>query len=309
LPIGLLVDSLTTTILVGSLYALMAVGLTLTMAVIKLPNFAHAELITVGAFAALIVSLRLTGNPVAVLAIAFAVAALVALLTHWIVYRPLGKQKSSTYILILASFAVGLIIRYLLFLLADTFNLFDKRIQVAQEVWVQAGPLTLTNIFFWVVPTSIGLVGALSLLLNFTSLGRQMRALADNATLAKVVGVPAGHVINITWILAGGLAGVGGALWGIYTFVDPMVGWLAILSVFAAVVLGGLTSFPGTILGAFVVAFAENTLMQALNYWVGLDFSFKPAIPFVIIILVLLIRPQGLTGLFAGRRRNAGLER
>ena len=221
------------------------------------------------------------------------------------------------YVLILASFAVGLIIRYILFLLSDTFDLFDKRIQVAQQVWVQAGPLTLTNIFFWVAPTSIGLVVALSLLLNFTSLGRQMRALADNATLAKVIGVPTGRVVNLTWVLAGGLAGVGGALWGIYTFVDPMIGWLAILSVFAAVVLGGLTSFPGTILGAYVVAFAENTLMQALNYWFGLDFSFKPAVPFVIIIVVLLIRPQGLTGLFcryaprcriwSGRRMNINL--
>lgn len=309
MPIGLLVDSLTTSILVGSLYALMAVGLTLTMAVIKLPNFAHAELITTGAFAALIVSLSLTGNPLVVLPLAFLASAAVALVAHWTVFRPLNRQKSSTYVLILASFAVGLIIRYLLFILADLFDLFDKRIQVAQEVWVQAGPLTLTNIFFWVVPASLGLVLALSLLLNFTALGRQMRALADNPVLARVVGVPTGRVINLTWVLAGGLAGVGGALWGIYTFVDPLVGWLAILSVFAAVVLGGLTSFPGTIAGAYVVALSENTLMQALNYWFGLDFSFKPAIPFAIIILVLLIRPQGLTGLFAGLRRDAALER
>jgi branched-subunit amino acid ABC-type transport system permease component len=314
LPIGLLIDSLATSVLVGSLYALMAVGLTLTMAVVKLPNFAHAELISTGAYAALLVSLALAGsaaggNPLVVLLSAFAVAACVALLAHWTVFRPLGRRKSSTYVLILASFAVGLIVRYLLFLLADSFDLFDKRIQVAQEIWLQAGPLTLTNIFFWVVPVSIGLVVALSLLLNFTSLGRQMRALADNATLARVVGVPTDRVVNLTWILVGGLAGVGGALWGIYTFVDPLVGWLAILSVFAAAVLGGLTSFSGTILGAYVVAFAENTLMQLLNHWFGLDFSFKPAIPFIIIILVLMIRPQGLTGLLDGLRRGAKLER
>jgi branched-subunit amino acid ABC-type transport system permease component len=314
LPIGLLVDSLATSVLVGSLYALMAVGLTLTMAVVKLPNFAHAELISTGAYAALVISLALAGsalggNPLVVLLGAFAAAAAVALLAHWFVFRPLGRRRSSTYVLILASFAVGLIIRYLLFLLADSFDLFDKRIQVAQEIWLQAGPLTLTNIFFWVVPTSIGLVVALSLLLNFTNLGRQMRALADNTTLAQVIGVPTAQVVNLTWVLVGGLAGVGGALWGIYTFVDPLVGWLAILSVFAAAVLGGLTSFSGAILGAYVVAFAENTLMQALNHWFGLDFSFKPAIPFIIIILVLMIRPQGLTGLFDGLRRGAQLER
>jgi branched-subunit amino acid ABC-type transport system permease component len=309
LPIGLLVDSLATTLLVGSLYALMAVGLTLTMAVVKLPNFAHAELITTGAYAALIVSLAATGNLLLVLLGAFGASALVALLAHWTVFRPLGRRKSSTYVLILASFAVGLIVRYLLFLLADSFDLFDKRIQVAQEIWVQAGPLTLTNIFFWVVPTSIGLVVALSLLLNYTNLGRQMRALADNATLARVVGVPTERVVNLTWVLVGGLAGTGGALWGMYTFVDPLLGWLAILSVFAAAVLGGLTSFSGAILGAYVVAFAENTLMQVLNHFFGLDFSFKPAIPFIIIILVLMIRPQGLTGLFDNWRRGAQLER
>ena len=215
MPIGLLVDSLATSVLVGSLYALMAVGLTLTMAVVKLPNFAHAELISTGAYAALILSMALgsafggalAGNPVAVMLGAFVAGALVALVAHWLVFRPLGRRKSSTYVLILASFAVGLIIRYLLFLLADSFDLFDKRIQVAQEIWLQAGPLTLTNIFFWVVPVSIGLVAALSLLLNFTSLGRQMRALADNPTLARVIGVPTERVVNLTWILVGGLAG------------------------------------------------------------------------------------------------------
>ncbi|HMN27996.1 MAG TPA: branched-chain amino acid ABC transporter permease [Caldilineaceae bacterium] len=294
LTTALLIDSLVRSIQVGSLYALMAVGLTLTLAVIKLPNFAHAELITVGAYTALVVSLYVAGNPLLVMVSAFLAAASTAWLAHRIVYRPLARRRSSTYTLILASFATGLIVRYLLFLLADHYNLFDKRIAVAQTIWVQTTWLTLTNIFFWVVPTSIALVLALSLLLRFTPLGRQMRALADNFTLAKVIGIPVDRVHDLTWLLAGGLAGVAGALWGIQTFVDPLVGWLAILSVFAAVVLGGMTSFIGTILGAFVVGFAENTLMQLLNAWVGLDFSFKPIIPFVIIIIVLLIRPEGL---------------
>ncbi len=308
MPIGLLADSLVNSILVGSLYAVMAVGLTLTMAVIKLPNFAHAEYITTGAFTALALSLFISNNPLLILGMAFIAAAVVALLANRIVFRPLMQRKSSMYVLILSTFAVGLVLRYLFFILFDLFDLFDKRIQVAQEVWVRAGPVTLTNIFFWVVPTSIGLVIVLSLLLNLTSLGRQMRALADNQTLARVIGVPSERVINLTWILAAGTAGVGGALWGIYTFVDPLVGWLVILPVFAAAVLGGLTSFPGTILGAYIVAFAENTVMQMLNYWFGVDFSFKPAIPFAIIILVLLIRPQGLTGLLDGFRRTSDVE-
>lgn len=289
----LLFDSLVASLQVGSLYALMAVGLTLTFAVTRLPNFAHAEYVTVGAYVALVVSLLVSSNLFLLLACAFAAAALVAALSNRAVFRPLARRKPPTYILILATFAVGLILRYVIFLLVDRFGLFDLRIQTPQTVIFQNDWLTITNIFAWVVPTSLLLVLALSLLLNATGLGRQMRALADNATLARVLGVPIHRIHDITWLLAGGLAGVGGALWGMNTFVNPLLGWLAILSVFAAAVLGGMTSFVGTILGAYVVAFSENTVMQLLNAWFGVSFAVKPAIPFIIIMLVLLIRPQG----------------
>jgi branched-subunit amino acid ABC-type transport system permease component len=298
MPTALLIDSLIRSIQVGSLYTLMALGITLTMNVLKLPNFAHAELITVGAYVALIVSLGVSSTPLVVLGMAFIVTAMVALLTHRLVFRPLEKVKSSVYNLLLASFAVGLIVRYILFLLVDYFELFDKRIQVPLEIWFRSNNLILTNIFFWVVPTSIILVIALTLLLNYTALGREMRALATNIDLARVIGIRVERVRNLTWILVGGLAGVAGALWGIYTSVNPLTGWFAVLSVFAAAILGGLSSFSGTILGAYVVAFSENTLMQALNHYTGLDFSFKPAIPFIIIMLVLLLRPGGFVGLF-----------
>jgi branched-subunit amino acid ABC-type transport system permease component len=156
------------------------------------------------------------------------------------------------------------------------------------------------------VPTSIGLVLALSWLLSATPLGREMRALANNLSLARVIGIRVERVKYLTWLIVGGLAGIAGALWGIYTSVNPLMGWFAILSVFAAAILGGLSSFPGTILGAYIVGLSENTLMQVLNHYTGLDFSFKPAIPFIIIILVLLLRPQGLTQLF---RREHDLQR
>ncbi len=307
---ALLVDSLIRSLLVGSLYALMAIGLTLTLAVVRLPNFAHSELITIGAYTALVVSTWLSPNLPLVLCLAFIVSAAVAVLSHRVVYRPLGRLNPSIYTMILASFALGLVLRYILFLFADQFGLFDRRIRFSMQVLYQSRYVILTNVFAWVVPTSIALVIALSLLLNRTGLGRKMRALADNLTLAKVMGVPVEQIYDVTWILAGGLAGVAGALWGIYTWVNPLVGWLAILSVFAATILGGMTSFSGTILGAYVVAFSENTVMQFLNHWLGLDFSFKPAIPFLIIILVLLLRPQGLTGLGESLRsiRSGGSE-
>jgi len=296
LSTAVLIDSLIRSLQVGSLYALMAIGLTLTLAVVRLPNFAHSELITIGAYVALLASIWVSSNLPLILCLSFVISAAVAVLVHRTVYRPLGKFNPSIYTMILASFSVGLVLRYVIFLLVDRFGLFDKRIQVPLQVWYQGHNLILTNLFFWVVPTTLGLVVVLSLVLNYTRLGREMRALADNLTLAMVIGVPVERVHDVTWVLAGGLAGVAGALWGIYTWVNPMVGWLAILSVFAATVLGGMTSFSGTILGAYVIGLSENTVMQLLNHWLGLDFSFKPAIPFVILILVLLFRPQGLTG-------------
>jgi len=306
MPTAVLVDSLVKTLQVGSLYALMALGITLTMSVIRLPNFAHAELITIGGYTALLVSFTLSSNPLVVLGLAFAAAALVALLTHHTVFRSLERQNPSLYVMLLASFAVGLILRYIIFLLVDRFDFFDKRIQVPLEIWFRDGGLILTNIFFWVVPTSMVLVIVLSLILNYTPLGREMRALANNLELAKIIGIRVERVKVLTWLLVGGLAGLAGALWGIYSNVSPLMGWFAILSVFAAAILGGLSSFAGTILGAYVVSFSENVLMQALNFYLDVDFNLKPAIPFLIIILVLLLRPQGLTELL---KTNRGFDR
>ncbi|HVU09957.1 MAG TPA: branched-chain amino acid ABC transporter permease [Phototrophicaceae bacterium] len=303
MTLPILVTTLVNTVQIGSMYALMALGITLTMTVLKLPNFAHAEYITFGAYTALLVSMFLSTNPMIILVLAFVVSALVALVSHLVVFRPLEKRNPSTYALLLASFAVGLILRYILFIFADHFNLFDKRPAIPLQIWFRSSVVILSNIFFWVVPTSIVVVILLSLLLNLTALGREMRALANNVNLAKVIGIRVERVKILTWLLVGGLAGVAGALWGIYSNVHPLTGWLAILSVFAAAILGGMSSFVGTILGAYVVAFSENTIMQALNQVLGLDFSFKPAIPFIIIVLVLMLRPQGLTGFFSRSRQ------
>ena len=294
MPLSLILDSLVRSIQVGSLYALMALGLTLTFAVMRFPNFAYAEYITVGAYAALLTSFWISNIPL-ILAASLGAAALVAWVTHRAVFRPLAQLKLSMYTLILASFAVGLILRYLIFLFVDAGGLFDKRIQVPLQVLVRTPNVVLTNIFFWTVPTVLGLVLVFSLLLARTDLGRQMRALADNETLARAMGIRVARVHDLTWLLVGGLAGVGGAFWGMYTSLNPLMGWITILSVFAASILGGMTSFGGTIAGAYLVAFSENLVMQWLNFQFGLDFTFKAAVPFVIIILVLLLRPQGLT--------------
>ena len=306
MPSALLVTSIVNTIQIGSLYALMALGITLTFSVVKLPNFAHAEYVTAGAFAALIVSRAGDINPLLIMTAAFVVGAACALISNIAVFKPLEARKVSLYTLILASFAIGLILRYIMFMLADQFNLFDTRIRIPLQIVLREGGLILTNIFAWVVPTSIGLVIALTLLLNATALGREMRALANNIGLARVIGIRVERVKNYAWLLVGGLAGVAGALWGLQTAISPLMGWVAVLSVFAAAILGGLSSFSGTVLGAYLVAFCENTVMLFLNVNFGVDLAYKPAIPFIIIIVVLLVRPQGFTDLI---KRAGALQR
>jgi len=217
------------------------------------------------------------------------------------------SSKMGVHTRLLASFAVGLVIRYILFTLSDQFGLFNMRIRFSLEILFRDGFLILTNIFVWVVPTSLMLVLFLTLLLQYTALGREMRALANNPLLARVIGIPVERVKDHTWLLVGGLAGVAGALWSMNTVgTSPLLGWLAILPAFAASILGGLSSFAGTIFGAYVVAFSENTVMQFLNFHFGVSLSFKPAIPFIIIIAVLLLRPQGFTELF---KRDGDLQR
>ena len=173
MPPALLTTSLVNTIQIGSLYALMALGITLTFSVMKLPNFAHADYVSAGAYAALIVSLSGVLNPVVIMIAAFIVGALAALISHLFVFKPLEGRDVSLYTLILSSFAVGLIIRYILFLMADYFNLFDLRIAIPLRILFREGSLILSNLFAWVVPTSILLVIALTLLLNRTPLGRR----------------------------------------------------------------------------------------------------------------------------------------
>ena len=165
MPPALLTTSLVNTVQIGSLYALMALGITLTFSVMKLPNFAHAEYVTAGAYAALIVSLSGVLNPLAIIAAAFVVGALTALLSQLLVFKPLERRQVSFYTLILSSFAVGLVVRYILFTIADYFNIFDLRIGIPLTILYRDGYLILSNLFAWVVPTSLVLALLLTLLL------------------------------------------------------------------------------------------------------------------------------------------------
>ncbi|MEM2883796.1 MAG: branched-chain amino acid ABC transporter permease [Nitrososphaerales archaeon] len=296
-----LLGSVLRSILIGSLYTLMALGLTLTLSVVRLPNFAHAELITIGAYVAVLSSL-ISGDISLALILAFIITSLVAFSCHRVVYRPLSNRGATMYTLVLASFALGLVLRYIILLWASPTGYLQVRPLIPQQVVGLIGTTVILNVFLWSLPTAFILVLLLHLLLSRTKIGKMMRSVANNITLAQITGINVGKIQDISWLLAGGLAGVAGALWAILYYASPYVGWFALLSVFAAVVLGGLTSFSGTIAGGFIVGLSENLVMDVLNRSFGVEFTYKPVIPFAIIILVLLVRPKGLVGLLSKTR-------
>ncbi len=290
-----LAGSILNSIYVGSIYFVISIGLTLTLAVVKLPNFAHAEFLTVGAYTGIFVTSFLPNNLVVACVAAFLICACLAIVVNFVIYRPLFNHKVSIYILVLASFAVAQFIRYVVFTWAFVENLLSSNIAIRVIPVGFFGNATVTTINEVAIFLTIAVGSFLAIFLNFTVIGKSMRAVASNLELAKLTGINVSLVINVMWIIAGGLAGVGGVIFGVYTSsVTPVIGFNSLLEIFSVVIIAGLTSITGTIIGAYIVGFSENTLMTALNHYFGVAYSYAPIMPFALIIIILLFKPSGL---------------
>jgi len=291
---GPLLDSL----LLGSLYTIMALGLTITYKVTKIPNFAHAEFVTVGSYAG-IVAVNVWGRGLAeALLLAVAASAGVALLADELVFKPLFRRAATSLHLLVASIGVGLVVRYVLSILASAAGILSAKSDLLATTLVSVGPgANLTTLHLWIPAATASAVVALHVLFTRTRIGKGMRAMASNFDLARVSGIPTARVRRITWILAGGLAGVAGTFWSVYAPTDPEVGWRALLWTFAASILGGFVSVSGTIAGGYIVGASESFGITILNSEFGISASYKPMIALVIIVAVFLIRPTGFVGL------------
>jgi branched-subunit amino acid ABC-type transport system permease component len=286
-------------LLLGSLYTMMALGLTLTYKITKIANFAHAEYVTIGAYVTVVAVGATRGSPLVFVAfpLSFAVSAVVALVVDEIVFKPLFRRDASSLHLLVASIGVGLVLRYIVTIYADLSDLLTAKADLSAGVIVFVAGAALTTLHVTIVPTVAAIVVALHLLFTRTRIGKGMRAMASNYDLARVSGINTGAIRRLTWILAGGLAGLAGGFWAVYNPIFTETGWRALLFIFAASILGGLTSFYGTIAGGYVVATAENFGISLLNRAFGVDVGYQPLIALAIIIAVLLIRPTGFAGL------------
>ncbi|WAL62923.1 branched-chain amino acid ABC transporter permease [Thermocoleostomius sinensis] len=271
-------------IAVGSIIALAAVGLTLTYGILRLANFAHGDLMTLGAYFALVVNLSGINIWISI-AIAAVLTSGVALMTEKLIWSPMRDRRASATTLIIISIGLALFLRNGIILIwgaanqrynlpvVPALNIFDLRIPQNRLV---------------VFGLAIAVIVGLHCLLQYTKIGKAMRAVADNVDLARVSGINVDRVVIWTWVIAAGLTAIGGGMYGMITAVRPTMGWLQILPMFAAVILGGIGNPYGAIAGAFVIGIAQ----EVSTYWISTEY--KLGVALLMMIVVLLFRPQGI---------------
>jgi branched-chain amino acid transport system permease protein len=290
-------------IIVGSIIALGALGITLIYGILKFAHFAHGDMMMFGAYVAL--AALVGGGSIGpfsfgwgmIFAIFVSMAALGvgSVAIDRVVYRPLRRRGSGTVVLAIASLGVAIVLRAIMLLCwGPDQQLYVTGIHPAREFPFD---IMLKPDQIFIIATAFLLMAAVYLLLFRTKMGKAMRAMSDNADLARVAGIDTEQVVMWTWIIGGVLAAVAGILLGIQSNMKPELGFTLLLPLFAGAVLGGLGSPQGALVGAMIVGISQEV-------FVGIDLPFppfgvpgyKPAVAFGILILILLVRPRGLFG-------------
>jgi neutral amino acid transport system permease protein len=274
-------------------FSLGAVGLTLVFGTLRIINFAHGDLLTLGAYLTFGISaLGLPFWPAAALAIVL--TALIAFALDRIIWEPMRRARTSTLQLFLVAIGLAMVIRY-----SIQFFAGSQVRAVGQDVLssLSVGPFHLGTLQALVLVVGVAAVALVGVALAFTRFGKQIRALADNMALAEISGIDTLRAVRLIWLVAGGLAGLAGVLYAAAIgSVNPNFGFFILLSLFTAAVLGGIGNAYGALAGGLVIGLAQE--------WSTLFFNarWKPVVGFAILIVILLIMPRGIFGV--GRARS-----
>jgi branched-chain amino acid transport system permease protein len=292
-------------ILVGSFLSLGAIGLTMVMHILRFANFSHAELLSIGAYCALVFDkifeslspvlaakigpLSMTGALAISIVLSMALTGLSAALIDRFIFQRV-RQKGEELSMVFASFGMALIIRNVIGLIFGlSGELYSSDIAFAMVL--SRDPLLLVKpdqVF--VLIAALVLMFALHMILSRTTFGFSLRAVAENPDLAQVHGVNLKRMIAAVWIIGGGLGAVAGIFYGLSFQITPVMGRDLVLPIFAATIVGGIGSVYGAVLGGFIVGIASNLAL------VILPSGYSPSVPFLMILAVLLVRPNGLFG-------------
>jgi branched-chain amino acid transport system permease protein len=293
-------------LLLGSVLALGAVGLTLTYSILGFANFTHGDLITWGAYfvLSLVVAWTASGGSglgrmgslsfgwpfLGMLAVSMLLTGALGIVLDRLLFRPLRRQGTQI-VLVIASFGASLALRYgLAFAYGPEPAYYTRTIQIATPVVPGLPLVRATPDQLFVLGLTTGLVVALHWLLTRTTLGRAMRAVSENPALARVVGVDPQAVARWTWLIGGALAAVAGVFVGLTVQVRPWLGFELLLPLFAATILGGVGSVYGAVLGGLLIGLAEALAVPLVGA------EYRAAVAFTVLLAVLLVRPRGLLG-------------
>ena len=277
----------------GSIISIAAIGLSLVYGILKIVNFAHGEYLTFGAYMAFFANVTLGGPMVTAVFFAMAATALLGILLELILWRPMRARGAGIMSLFIVAIGLALVLRHIIFLVwaasprrydVDVFQVYDL------------GPIRLSLSQIVAIAIAFSAIAVVGLMLAKTRLGKSMRAVSDNRDLASVAGIDIDRVIAYTWILGGALAGLGGVLLGlVQAAFTPNMGFTLLLPIFAAVVLGGVGSAYGALVGGIVLG-----LVMEISTWDalagGVASVYKPVVAFAVLIVTLLFRPQGVFG-------------
>jgi neutral amino acid transport system permease protein len=271
----------------GAIYALGAVGLTLVYGILRLVNFAHGDFLTFGAYMAYLVNVTWGAPLVVAIFWAMAMTAVLGIVLERVLWAPMRSKRAGFLQLILMSLGLAFLLRAIIqwFWGTEIRTLDVNTVDSVEVLGLRIGQTELM-----VVIVGVTVLIAVGLMLRYTLLGKQMRALSDDLELAETAGINTRRVILYTWIFAGALAGLAGVLAGSITNLRPELGFELLLPIFAAVILGGIGDAFG--------ALAAGMVIGVMTEWSTLiiDARWKTAVGFIVLVLVLIIRPQGIFG-------------
>ncbi len=286
----MLIDLLQLTIfglVVGGIFALGAVGVSMLFGILRFANFAHGDMMTLGGYFALVVVGPLALPMWIAFPVALAATAAVAVVIDRLLFRRL--RRTAPVILLISSFGLALILRSIIQIVWGPENVvYWTEITLP---W-RFGGLRIRPDHLVMLAVTVTLVVLLHLFLTRTRMGKAMRAMADDPDLARVTGIDTERVIAWTWIIGGALAAAAGIFLAVDTRLNPLLGWNTLLPVFAAALLGGIGKPYGAIAGGFLLGIVSEVSTLFLEP------VYKPAVAFALIVLVLVYRP---TGIFGGR--------
>jgi branched-chain amino acid transport system permease protein len=311
----------------GSIYALGAIGITLIFGILRFAHFAHGDMMTMGAFIGFVLAGMLASMGIVtpiptglvVLPLAMVLTAIIALGLDKGFYAPLRRRGVPSVTLMIASIGVTLMIQGLIRLIfgSGTKSFFGAEpkdiFRIDMTALGGSRPITITEPQVLMIVVTVLIVLALHYFLTRSRLGKAMRAMADNAALAQVSGINTAVVVRVTWLIAGALACVAGTMLALDVALMPDLAFNIVLPIFAAAIVGGLGHVYGAIVGGFLIAFAETlsvfnwtSVLRPFGNALGVELpanlalvptEYKLTVAFVILVITLLARP---TGIFKG---------